>query len=151
MCQFKYERRNCSAILRSIESLTPCCIFFEYFTWTWIVNTEIQTFTIFFLHLSCVAFVSLISQLFLFYLFFMQGELSVQGLHAKQESTPIENAQFTIGEGGDKKSSREDILPNEGLNIQIDECSKETTEPMGSCDGNSFLRRLFSKLWWVVE
>lgn len=71
----------------------------------------------------------------------VQGELSVQGLHAKQESTPIENAQFTIGEGGDKKSSREDILPNEGLNIQIDECSKETTEPMGSCDGNSFLRR----------
>ena len=94
----------------------------------------------------CVAFVSLSSQLFQFYFLFIQGELSVQGLNAKHENTPVENAQFSMGQGGDKKLSREDILPNECLNIQIDECSKETTEPMVSYDGNSFLRRLFFNL-----
>lgn len=51
-----------------------------------------------------------------------------------------------MGQGGDEKLYREDILQNECLNVQIDEYSKETTETMVSYDGNSFLRRLFSKL-----
>lgn len=77
---------------------------------------------------------------------FIQGELNVQVLNTKNESTPVENVQFFMGQGGDEKLLREDILQNECLNIQIDEYSKETTETMVSYDGNSFLRRLFSKL-----
>ncbi|KAK9293210.1 hypothetical protein L1049_021199 [Liquidambar formosana] len=81
----------------------------------------------------------------------IQAELSIKYLQTKHPDSSKKGPQFTIGLPIGEKSSETDMVPNNFLNVQINEASKEPTELMEDCNGNSFLRRFSAEDRGIVS
>ncbi|XP_043806045.1 ATP-dependent DNA helicase SRS2-like protein At4g25120 isoform X2 [Manihot esculenta] len=71
----------------------------------------------------------------------IQAEVCLRDLQTKPQDIPKQPVNITTNLPGEKNSSEVDMEPNDSLNIQINNASKEITEPVDACNGNIFLKR----------
>ncbi|KAJ9140044.1 hypothetical protein P3X46_030731 [Hevea brasiliensis] len=71
----------------------------------------------------------------------IQAEVCLRDLQTKPQDIPKHSVNITSNLPGEKKPSEVDVEPNDFLNIQINNASKETTEAVDACNGNILLKR----------
>uniref|UniRef100_A0A2C9UKE4 UvrD-like helicase C-terminal domain-containing protein n=1 Tax=Manihot esculenta TaxID=3983 RepID=A0A2C9UKE4_MANES len=71
----------------------------------------------------------------------IQAEVCLRDLQTKPQDIPKHPVNITTNLPGEKNPSEVDMEPNDSLNIQINNASKEITEPVDACNGNIFLKR----------
>ncbi|KAF2311658.1 hypothetical protein GH714_025671 [Hevea brasiliensis] len=70
----------------------------------------------------------------------IQAEVCLRDLQTKPQDIPKHSVNITSNLPGEKPSEV-DVEPNDFLNIQINNASKETTEAVDACNGNILLKR----------
>ncbi|OMO52269.1 DNA helicase, UvrD/REP type [Corchorus olitorius] len=70
-----------------------------------------------------------------------EAEASMNGLKITHQDLPKETASDIPEQQSEKQSSEDNMLPNNFLDAQNNTASKESTELVETCNGNTFLKR----------